>query len=256
MLMQGNRHARCRLLRVSGIGLSAFILAGAVGVGGLTTAAEASTGAVSQYGPPPPPPPSLPGFTNVITSVTIGPAGGVIGPVSCDGASFTLPVPAGAFPSPVQITLTCGNLAVLGPHAFTGFTLVAALGVTVQLNGALFPGTFLKPLTLTAMDPALNAASVVGLWNGSSFTADSATTSAPGVETVTFDSDPDFGFMSPTVTTKKPVSGATTPVTGKPLMGEGILAGLLLVLGVGGLGVSRRRSLAVGRIRPSGRHTR
>jgi hypothetical protein len=43
------------------------------------------------------------------------------------------------------------------------------------------------------------------------------------------------------------VHHATTPVTGKPLMGEGILAGALLALGVGGLGVSRRRRLAVAR---------
>jgi hypothetical protein len=247
MYRPGNRRARCRLLRVTGIGLSVLALAGAVGIGGLATAAEASTVAVSQYGPPPPPPPSVPGFTAVITSVTIGPAGGTIGPVSCDGASFVLTVPAGAFPTDVQITLTCGDLAILAPAAFTGFTVVTALGVLVQLHGATYPGTFLKPLTLVATDPALNASSVVGLWNGTSFINDPNVTAAAGMVTVTFDSDPNFGFMSPTTTPPKPVPHPTTPVTGKPLMGEGILAGLLLAAGIGGLGVTRRRRAAAAR---------
>jgi hypothetical protein len=223
-------------------------LAGAVGIGGLAATAQASTAAVRQYGPPPPPPPSLPGFTTVITSVTIGPAGGTIGPVSCDGASFTLTIPPGAFPAPEKVTLTCGNLAFLAPFAFTGFTLDAALGVTVQqADGSVFPGTFLKPLTLTGTDSVFTAASVVGIWNGTAFINDTNTTSAPGVVTVTFDTDPDFGFMTPTTTPKKPVHHATTPVTGKPLMGEGILAGALLALGIGGLGISRRRRPAVAR---------
>jgi hypothetical protein len=215
-------------------------LGGVTGIGALTTGAQASTGA-RQYAPPPPPPTSLPGFTTVLTSQTIGPAGGTIGPVSCDGATFVLTIPAGAFPTAVQITLTCGNLALLSPFEFTGFTLESALGVSVQEHGAAFPGTFLKPLTLTSDDAAYSAASVVGLWNGTSFTNDTSETSAPGVITVTFDTDPDFGFMSPTTTPAKPVSKATTPVTGKPIMGEGILSGILLVLGTGGLAVGRRR---------------
>jgi hypothetical protein len=215
-------------------------LGGVTGIGALTTAAQASTG-VRQYAPPPPPPPSLPGFTTVLTSRTIGPAGGTIGPVSCDGATFVLTIPPGAFPTTVQITLTCGNLALLTPFEFTGFTLESALGVVIQLHGAVYPGAFLKPLTLTSDDGTYTAASVVGIWNGTSFTNDTSETSAPDVVTVGFDTDPDFGFMSPTTTVTKPVSKATTPVTGMPVVGEGILAGILLVLGTGGLAVGRRR---------------
>jgi hypothetical protein len=239
MYTPGNRHARFRLLRVIGIGLSVLALAGFAGVGGLAATAEAST-AHSQYAPPPPPPPSLPGFTTVLSSKTIGPAGGTLGPATCDGATFTLPVPPGAFSTSVQITMFCGNLAVLAPAVFAGFTDEAALGVEVQLHGAAFPGAFLKPLTLTSTDAAYTAASVVGLWNGVSLTPYTDSTSAPGVITATFDTDPDFAFMSPTVTVpKKPVT--VTPVTGKPVLGEGILAGILLVAGTGGLAASRRR---------------
>lgn len=215
--------------------------AGFASVGGLTATAEAST-AHSQYAPPPPPPPSLPGFTTVLISRSIGPAGGTIGPASCDGASYVLTVPAGAFPSTVQITEFCGNLAVIAPAVFAGFTDESALGVEVQLHGAAYPGTFLKPLALTSDDTAYTAASVVGLWNGVSLTADSDETSAPGVVTVGFDTDPDFAFMSPTSVITKPVPKATAPVTGKPVVGEGILAGLLLVAGTGGLAISRRRA--------------
>jgi hypothetical protein len=216
-------------------------LAGAAGVGGLAATAEASTGAVSQYGPPPPPPPSLPGFTTVITSVTVWPAGRIIGPVTCDGGTFILGIPAGAFRTTAQITLTCGDLGVLAGGAFTGFALDTALGVLVTLHGAAYPGTFYKPLTLTADDAAFTPASVVGIWNGSSFLNDMDETSAPGVITASFYTNTDLGFMSPATTPKMPVPDSTTPVTGKPLAGEGILAGVLLALGAGGLGVTRRR---------------
>jgi hypothetical protein len=235
-----NRHARFLLLRVIGIGLSVFALAGFACVAGLAATAEAST-AHSQYAPPPPPPVALPGFTTVLTSRSIGPAGGTIGPDTCDGASFVLTVPAGAFPTTVQITEFCGNLGVLAPAVFAGFTAEAALGVEVQLHGGVYPGTFLKPLTLTSSDAAYTAASVVGLWNGVSLTADPNVTSAPGVVSVSFDTDPDFAFMSPTTTVPKKPPVTVTPVTGKPVLGEGILAGILLVAGTGGLALSRRR---------------
>lgn len=234
----GNRRAQFRLLRVAYVGLSVVALAG---VGGPAAAAEASTAAVSQYGPPPPPPPSLPGFTAVITSVTVGPAGRIIGPVTCDGGIFILGVPAGAFRTTAQITLTCGDMAVLAGGAFTGFTLNTALGVLVTLHGSPYPGTFRKPLMLTADDAAFTPASVVGIWNGSSFLNDINETSAPGVITASFGTSSDFGFMSPAATPKKPVPTSTTPVTGKPLIGEGILAGVLFALGASGLGVTRRR---------------
>ena len=209
---------------------------------GLATAAGASIGAVRQYGPPPPPPPSLPGFSTVLTSETVGPAGATLPTVDSDGATFTLTIPPGAFPENVQITLTGGDLATLNPAAFHGYMINAALGVQVQLNGAPYPGTFLMPLTLTSNDPSYTAASVVGVWNGTSLTPYSNATSAPGVVTISFDSDPDFAIQSPTSQAEQQVPKATQPVTGKPVVGQGILAAVLLAIGIGGLTVRRRRA--------------
>jgi hypothetical protein len=215
----------------------------ATGVLGLATAAGASIAAVGQYGPPPPAPgPALPGFSTVLLSETVGPAGATLPTVTADGATWTLVIPPGAFPADVQITLTAGDLATLGPAAFTGYTITAALGVQVQeMNGTPYPGTFLLPLTLTSHDPAYTAASVVGIWNGTSLTPYTNTTSAPGVVTISFDTDPDFAIMTPTGHAEHAVPAATKPVTGKPVMGAGILAAVLVAVGIGGLTVRRRR---------------
>ena len=208
---------------------------------GLATAARASIGAVGQYGRPPRAAPSLPGFSTVLTSVTVTPAGATIGPVNSDGAAFTLTVPPGAFPENVQITLTSGNLATLTPAALTGYAVIAALGVQVELNGAPYPGTFLMPLALTGSDSRFTAASLVGIWDGSSLVPFTNASSAAGVVTISFDSDPDFAVQSPTSQAQQQVPKATQPVTGKPVAGEGILAAVLLAIGLGGLTVRRRR---------------
>lgn len=236
-----NHYTRNRLQRVVIAGLSVLAIAGATAIGGLAGTAQASTISVRQYAPPPPVAPAPPGFSAVVTSVTIGPAGGTVGPVVVDGADVTLTVPAGAFPSPVQITITAGDLGTLTPAVYAGYRIVTAVGVQVQLNGAAYPGTFLKALTLTVRDSAVTSASVVTTWNGASLTTDPAATTAPGVATVSFDTDPDFVVLSPVSTVAKPVPSATVPVTGKPLVGEGILAGVLFAAGLGGLGMSRRR---------------
>ncbi|HEV3383152.1 MAG TPA: hypothetical protein VG142_19475 [Trebonia sp.] len=223
------------------MGLSVLSVAAGVGIGPAATA-QASVLSARAYAPPPPPPaPPAPGFTGVATSVTVGPAGAAIAPGFIDGAAVTVTVPAGAFANTVQITVTAGAVGTLAPAAFTGYRVVTALGVQVELNGAPYPGTFLKPITVTWRDGAITSASLVTTWNGVSLAIDPSSTSSPGVATVTFDADPDFAILSPVSAAPKPVAGATVPVTGEPLAGEGILAGALLVAGLGGLGISRRR---------------
>ena len=48
-------------------------------------------------------------------------------------------------------------------------------------------------------------------------------------------------FLAPTGTAASGIPGGTGASTGKPFLGEGILAGLLLLLGAAGLSYARRR---------------
>jgi hypothetical protein len=179
------------------------------------------------------------GFTAVVTTVTVGPGGGTIGPLTVDGATLTITVPAGAFSSPVQVTVTAPDLAAIPPQS--GHTVVAGAGITVGLNGAVFPGTFLKPITATFGSPKITAASDVTVWNGSAFVTDPNSSDSAGSASVSFDSDPDFAVQTPVSSEEEPVPSATVPVTGVPVLGEGIAAGSLILGGAGAIAASRRR---------------
>lgn len=205
--------------------------------------ALAATSSESQYAPPPVTEPAPEGgFTAVVTTVTIGPGGGTVGPVPVAGGDVTVAVPPGAFPGTVTITVTAPDLATIPPLG--GDTVVAGAGITVGLNGAPYPGTFLKPLTATFTSPSITAGSTATVWNGSSFVTDPSGTSTAGTESVTFDSDPDLAVDTPVFHRHKrpvPVPSAMAPVTGVPVLGEVILAGVLVLGGAGGIAASRRR---------------
>jgi len=217
------------------LGSAAMLVTGAGG-------ALASSG----YGPPAPAAPSVPGgYSAVVTSQTIGPAGGKIGPLSVDGITTALTVPFGAFPASVQITLTAPNLAAVSGAGFAGHRAVAGVGIQVQERGAVYPGTFLKPLSLTMSSSSITASSVVVVWNGSVFVTESSASLAAGSATVTFNHDPNFAVLAPTGTAASTIPGATGATTGKPFLGEALLAGLLVLLGATGLGYARRRRTGV-----------
>lgn len=202
--------------------------------------AGAATIGRGTYGPPPPPSGVPGGFSSVLTSVTIGASGGTVGPVTGpDGAAIMLTVPAGAFSSPVQISVTAPDLGAIAPA--TGDAVVAGVGVQVGRDGATYPGTFNKPITATISSSRISAGSVVDVWNGSAFVADSAATVSAGTATVSFDSDPQFVAETPVSTAPSAVPSATAPVTGLPFVGEGVAACGLLVLGSGGLFLAWRR---------------
>lgn len=212
-------------------------------------AAVSAPGPSAGYGPPPPGVVTPPGgYSAVVTSQTITPAGGIIGPVSVDGGSVTLVIPAGAFPVNVQITLTAPDLAAVGSGGVAGDDAVAGVGIQVQENGVPYPGTFLKPLGLTMRSSSITSSSVVVVWNGSVFVAETGATITPGAATVSFDSDPDFAVLAPRVALLAPIPGATRSMTGEPFVGEGIVAGVLLLLGVGGLARAVRRSRVSARL--------
>ena len=227
-----------------------LMLGGAVAWATAGVAFAATAG--RQSVPPPVTTPTPPGgFTAVITTVTITPAGGVVGPVTVDGIPVTVHVPAGAFPSDVQITITAPHLAAITPMA--GFHLVAGVGVGVSLNGAPYPGTFLRPVTVTFSSPMITPASAVVVWNGSAFVTDPNSTTMAGSASVSFDTDPAFTVQSPNTSAGAPVPGATAPTTGEPFLGEGLLAGVLVLGGAGGLVMSRRRRIRAGSTEPAQR---
>ena len=211
--------------------LGAAIAWGTAGVALASTAGGQSV-------PPPVTTTSPPGgFTTVVTSVTICPAGAVIGPVAIGRATLTITVPPGALPVCVQVTITAPDLADV--TRIRGFSAKAGFGIAITLrDGAPYPGTLLKPVTANIGAPGITASSVVVVWNGSAFVIDPNATAAAGHVTIAFDSDPDFVVESPTVTL---VPGATLPVTGKPFLGEGILAVVLVLSGTGAVALSRRR---------------
>ncbi len=213
----------------------------------VASSVRAAMAVSSAYGPPSAATGATPpgGYSAVVTSQTITPAGGTIGPVSVGGVSATLIIPAGAFPVSVQITLTAPNITLVGSAGTAGYRAVAGVGVQVQENGSPYPGTFLKPLTVTIRSSSITTSSVVMVWNGKAFVTDTASTITTGVATVSFDTDPDFAALSPSVVSAA-IPGATRAVTGKPFIGEGILAGVLVLLGASGLGVGWRRRVRAG----------
>jgi hypothetical protein len=216
-----------------------------------TGEAFASTTSPGAYGPPPvttPPPPGA--FTAVVTAVSVGPAGATIGPVAVDGASITVAIPAGAFHEVIEVIITAPVLAAITPPP--GSVIVAGVGVRVTLNGSPYPGTFPEPISVTFRASRITASSRVMAWNGTSFVSDPSATITAGAATVTLDTDPDYAIAAPgssLVTPERAVPGATTPVTGKAFLGEGILAGALVLAGAGGIAASRRH----GRVLPAAR---
>jgi hypothetical protein len=229
-------HTFGRRLAVVTLGSAAMLV---VGAGGALAAGG--------YGPPAPVVPPAPGgFSAVVTSQTIGAGGGQVGPVTVDGVPTTLTVPAGAFTAAVQITLTAPSLAGVGTGGLAGHHAVAGVGVQVTQDGSTYAGTFLKPLTLTVSSSSITSACTVVVWNGAAFVAAGGTVSA-GAATVSFDHDPSFAVLAPAssaVPPVAPIAGATGPKTGEPFLGEGILAGVLLLLGMAGLGFVLRRQRA------------
>jgi len=216
-----------------------MVMLGAAVAWGSAGVALASTSA-RQSVPPPITTPAPPGgFSAVVTTQTITPAGGTVGPLLVAGAEVTIHVPPGAFPADVQLTVTAPNLGDIPPTP--GYTVVAGVGAEITLNGAHYPGTFGAPVTVTITSPKITASSQVVVWNGSSFVNDPNSTTMAGSASVSFDSDPAFAVESPTGHKMATVPGATAPTTGEPFLGEGVLAGILVLGGTGGLVMSRRR---------------
>jgi hypothetical protein len=199
------------------------------------------------------------GFTTILTTITVGPAGGSTGPIKADGFSLNVVIPPGTFATPVQLTVAAPTLSTI--PAQPDRTVVAGAGIAIGQGGTSYQGTFLKSITASFGSLGITAGSDVAVWNGSSFATDQDGTAAAGTASVSFDTDPDFVVETPSSAIKKKskpvgpgtpepagpgslVPGATVPVTGKPVLGEVILASVLILAGAGGIAASRRRRTA------------
>ena len=153
--------------------------------------------AQADYGPPPPPPNAPGGFHAVITSQTIGPAGGVIGPVRINGLTVALTIRPGTFKTPVQITLTAPNPLEIGAGGHPGYRAVGGVGVQVEVNGKPYTGNFGHSLILDISGFAISPGARVGVWDGTEFKFIGATVAGPTVR-ISFVGSGDFAVFVPT----------------------------------------------------------
>lgn len=222
-------------------------------VGLLVVGEGVASAASGGYGPTPPSNGSPGGFTSVVTSKVLGPAGGSLS-ASVPGATVLVTVPPGALPANEDLIITAPDLtqtsAALGSLGFTGYQAVAGLGLVVEdQSGAKFTGTFGHPLTVTLSGSSLGVAGeeVLQLNGPSSASALKDTLGSQQVS-IQVASDPDLVAINPTTAAAAAapaasVSGATTQHTGLPFRGEEDLAGVLAVVGVGALAAAARRRL-------------
>jgi hypothetical protein len=152
---------RCRALR------QVTSVAAVTAVGFAALMAGPAT-ALAAYGPPPPVTAPVPGaFTQVVTSVTVGPAGLFIPHFDLDGLNASLRIRPGTFLQQVQVTITepfvrhaplttaylgqrqvCGHAAGIGNAGFPGYCAISGAGILVQINGAVYTAPYLKSMIL------------------------------------------------------------------------------------------------------------
>lgn len=191
-----------------------------------TAAHAAGTGYVPTTSPVPSGTPG--GFSQVITVKAI-PANATTSTIvsaTVDNTPVRIVVPAGAFSIPVQLIVTAPVLSQIttgvSSLGYSGYSAVAGVGVNVvNSSGQPYPGTFLKPIGVSVSNSLIGSGDKVVEWNvqGAFSTVSSASISA-GTASWTFQRDPAFAVLAP-----KPsvVPSATSPVTGKPFLVEGLI---------------------------------
>lgn len=124
--------------------------------------AAPANAAGTNYGPPPPPPNQPPpgGFNCILTSLTVGPQGALIGPLSDGALRITITIRRHTFPVPVQVTITepysrSGACQGVPIASLAGFRVMGGVGIEVTAANELY-GQFPRPLRLriTAFDAA------------------------------------------------------------------------------------------------------
>lgn len=188
------------------------------------------------YGGAPGAPGGTGAFSTVVVAQTI-PAGGGTLTATFDGATLTMTIPAGDFSAPVQAVISAGDLTQLTNTGITG-TPFLAFGAQVDQNGAKLGGPFPYPITLTVTDASITTSTVVYQQSGATYAQSTGWTESSGTASGGFTVDPYYVLANPAAT-GQPIPGATTAVTGKPFLGEGLAA--FGLIGVAGLGAWRLR---------------
>ncbi len=189
------------------------------------------------------------GYSQVVTAATVSPNATSPTTVSVQvaGTPVKVVVAPGTFATPVQVVVTApvlnqvtAGVAALG---YSGYVALAGLGVNVVTSsGQPYQKTFLKPMTVTINNQKIGAGDRVVEWNAQgAFSTVSSASVAAGRATWTFQRDPAFAVLAPK--NSGVVPGATSPVTGKPFLGEALAA--LTLVGSGSallFGTRRRRT--------------
>ena len=163
----------------------------ATGVTSMAVAAQNQAAQPLCYGvcqPPPPPIPVPGGFLTVVTSQSVGPGGGSVGPVSAGNTETEVTVPPGGFTTPLDVTITTPSVPNIGRADFCGYQAVAGVGVIIQnpSDGSVNNSFFTHPLVVTITSPDIKPGNIIVAWNGVKFVKVSAII-ANGTATIKLD---------------------------------------------------------------------
>jgi hypothetical protein len=144
------------------------------------------------------------GFSCVVTSQTVGPAGKLIGPIRVGGLEARVAIRRGTFPVQVQVTINepdgagsgCSGGLGIGDGGFRGFRAVGGVGILIQHNGSAYIGTLSAPISVRLSSAQVGSSSLVVVWNGKDFVPAPASV-GPGSATIGVLGSGDYVVLSP-----------------------------------------------------------
>jgi hypothetical protein len=180
------------------------------------------------------------GFTDIVTTQTVQPSGGTV-TATAGSTTVKVVVPSGALATPFQVVVTSGTTSDLSGLP-SGAQPTLAIGIGFEQNGQKVTSTFNTPITVTITDSSITTAEQVVVYDPSTGTyvpVSQATNVANLVVTngqVTFQvlADPYIALLAATsaAAPAPAVGGATTPVTGVPIVTEAAVGGVLVIAGL------------------------
>jgi hypothetical protein len=214
-----------------------------LGIGGAFATTVPAFGAGTGYAPTGAPPAAggtsagLPG--TVISSTAIQPTGGT-GSATIATCAVNVTVPPGVFTGTTQLVITDAASSTVNP---TNGTAIVTFGVGFFVNGTKVTGSF-PAVTVTVSCPSITGGSAAD------FVTATGLQNVPGalvhVGSVTFaiTSDPVVEVVAVTVSSSAPataIASGTSAPTGKPVVLEMGVAGVLILGGSGVLVILRPR---------------